>query len=64
MGSIIDLATYKTLALSYNQRVAQRILTEISKLELIKSTTPFGHHRRQSPPLNRQASVYGDLIIQ
>lgn len=64
MGSIIDLATYKTLALSYNQRVAQIIQTEIRRLEITKSTTPFGDHRRHSPPLNRQPSVYGDLIIQ
>ena len=64
MGSIIDVATYKTLAFSYNQRVAQRIVTEIRKLEHVKSTTPFADQRRQSPRLNRQSSVYGDLIIQ
>src|SRR6266566_154692 len=45
IGTIIDLATYKTLAFSYNQRVAQRIQTEICKLEVTKNTTPFGDYK-------------------
>jgi TM2 domain len=34
MGSVIDLATYKTLALSHNQKVARQILMEIQILDL------------------------------
>lgn len=64
MGSIIDLATYKSLALSYNRRVAQKIETKMQKFEATRSTTPLQEHERHSSPLNRQASVYGDLIIQ
>jgi TM2 domain-containing membrane protein YozV len=64
MGSIIDLATYKSLALSYNRRVAHEIETEMQKFEATRSTTPLQEHKRRSSPLNREASVYGDLIIQ
>jgi hypothetical protein len=41
MRTILDLATYKTLAFSYNQRVAQRILTEISKLISLRAQHPL-----------------------
>jgi hypothetical protein len=64
MGSIIDLATYKSLALSYNRSVAQKIQTEIQKFQAARNTTPLQEHEGRSSPLNRQASVYGDLIIQ
>ncbi len=64
MGTIIDLATYKTLAFSHNQRVARKIDSELRNLETsyrMSSSEPFNSC---SSRLNRQPSVYGDLIIQ
>lgn len=38
MGSIIDLATYKTLARCHNERVARTILAEFNAFGLIRTT--------------------------
>lgn len=63
MGTIIDLATYKTLARCYNQKVSQKIHAEVL-LKAAKSATLHEEPERVFPQLNRHPSVYGDLIIQ
>ena len=41
IGSIIDLATYKTLALSHNQRVARHMLMEFQSPNLRVHSVPW-----------------------
>lgn len=60
VGTIVDLAKYKTLAFTHNQRVAQQIATNIMSMESSggsRTGTPSDEYRRGSSRLSPQASM-------